>query len=53
MAAGDRALRDDRILPFTRGLSLFIVPFLVVAWVILYLFPSAPHRSGRGRSPRR
>ena len=39
MAAGDRALRDDRILPFTRGLSLFIVPFLVVAWVILYLFP--------------
>jgi hypothetical protein len=31
--------RDDRVLPFTRGLSLFIVPFLVVAWVILYLFP--------------
>jgi hypothetical protein len=36
--AGDR-VRDDRVLPFTRGLSLFIVPFLVVAWVILYLFP--------------
>src|SRR6476660_10111198 len=33
-------VRDDRVLPFTRGLSLFIVPFLVVAWVILYLFPS-------------
>lgn len=27
------------MLPFTRGLSLFIVPFLLVAWVILYLFP--------------
>ena len=39
MAAVDRAPRDDRVLPFTRGLSLFIVPFLVVAWVILYLFP--------------
>ena len=38
MRADDRA-RDDRVLPFTRGLSLFIVPFLVVAWVILYLFP--------------
>jgi hypothetical protein len=31
--------KDDRVLPFTRGLSLCIVPFLVVAWVILYLFP--------------
>jgi hypothetical protein len=31
--------RDDRVLPYTRGLSLFIAPFLVVAWVILYLFP--------------
>jgi hypothetical protein len=35
----DAPVRDDRVLPFTRGLSLFIVPFLVVAWVILYLFP--------------
>jgi hypothetical protein len=39
MVAGDPPPRDDRVLPFTRGLSLFIVPFLVVAWVILYLFP--------------
>ncbi len=31
--------RDDRVLHYTRGLSLFIVPFLVVAFVILYLFP--------------
>jgi hypothetical protein len=38
MAAGDLP-RDDRVLPFTRGLALFIIPFLVVAWVILYLFP--------------
>jgi hypothetical protein len=39
MRADDHPRRDDRVLPFTRGLSLFIVPFLVVAWVILYLFP--------------
>jgi hypothetical protein len=31
--------RDDAILPATRALSAFIVPFLVVAWVVLYLFP--------------
>jgi hypothetical protein len=31
--------RDDRVLAYTRGLSLFIVPFLLVAFVILYLFP--------------
>jgi hypothetical protein len=30
---------DDRVLPYTRGVALFIVPFLLVAWVILYLFP--------------
>jgi hypothetical protein len=38
MGAPD-AVRDDRVLGYTRGLSLFIVPFLVVAFVILYLFP--------------
>ena len=31
--------RDDRVLLYPRGLSLFIVPFLVGASVILYLFP--------------
>jgi hypothetical protein len=36
---GRRSLRDDRVLGYTRGLSLFIVPFLLVAFVILYLFP--------------
>jgi hypothetical protein len=39
MRADGQRPRDDRVLPFTRGLSLFIVPFLVVAWVILYLLP--------------
>jgi hypothetical protein len=27
------------VLPTTRALALFIAPFLLVAWVILYLFP--------------
>ena len=31
--------RDDRVLPQTRALALFIVPFLLVAFVILYVFP--------------
>ena len=31
--------RDDRVLAFTKGLSVFIAPFLVVAFVILYFFP--------------
>ena len=30
---------DDRVLPYTRVLSLCIVPFLVAGFVILYLFP--------------
>jgi hypothetical protein len=38
MGASDEQ-RDDRILEYTRGLSLFVVPFLVVAFVVLYLFP--------------
>jgi hypothetical protein len=37
--SGPSATRDDRVLGFTRGLSLFIAPFLVVAFVILYLLP--------------
>jgi hypothetical protein len=36
--------RDDRVLPYTRGLSLFILPFLVAGFVILYLFPSHTQR---------
>jgi hypothetical protein len=41
---GRRSLRDDRVLGYTRGLSLFIVPFLLVAFVILYLFPEKTAR---------
>ena len=39
--AGDRksVARDDVVLPATRALSAFIVPFLVVAFVVLYGFP--------------
>jgi hypothetical protein len=29
---------------FTRGLTLFLVPFLLVAWVIPYLFPGETTR---------
>ena len=36
--------RDDRVLGYTRGLSLFITPFLLVAFVILYLFPTRTDR---------
>ena len=34
-----RTARDDAVLPATRALSAFIVPFLVVAFVVLYGFP--------------
>ncbi len=53
MRADDHPPRDDRVLPFTRGLSLLIVPFLVVAWVILYLFPDHTARAWACRSRRR
>jgi hypothetical protein len=36
--------RDDRLLPLTRGVSLVIIPFLVVAFAVLYPFP---HDTGR------
>src|SRR4051794_23917216 len=39
MGASAEVASDDRVLAYTRGLSLFILPFLLVAWVILYLFP--------------
>ena len=31
--------RDDRVLPLTRWVSLAIIPFLVVAFAVLYPFP--------------
>jgi hypothetical protein len=38
------AARDDAVLPATRALSAFIVPFLVVAFVVLYGFPGDTDR---------
>jgi hypothetical protein len=38
------AVRDDAVLPATRVLSIGIVPFLVVASVVLYLFPEDTDR---------
>ncbi len=35
---------DDRVLPLTRGVSLAIIPFLVVAFFVLYPWP---HDTGR------
>jgi len=36
--------RDDAVLPATRALSAFIVPFLVAAFVVLYGYPSETGR---------
>jgi hypothetical protein len=38
------ALRDDRVLAYTRALSLAIVPFLLLAFVVLYLLPGDTKR---------
>ncbi|WP_344809868.1 hypothetical protein [Microlunatus ginsengisoli] len=35
---------DDRILPYVRVLSAIIVPFLVLAFVVLYVFPGETGR---------
>jgi hypothetical protein len=43
-AGGGALIRDDRILPETRWLSAFIVPFLFVAFVMLYIFPGHTDR---------
>src|SRR6266487_5592519 len=36
--------RDDRVLPATRTLAAIIVPFLLAAFVLLYLFPGETGR---------
>lgn len=36
---GDTAVRDDRVLPLTRWVARFIVPFLVAAFLVLYGVP--------------
>lgn len=38
----DASGRDDRVLPLTRWVALFIIPFLVAAFVVLY---GVPHRT--------
>jgi hypothetical protein len=37
---GSARLRDDRVLPLTRAVAIAIVPFLVVAFVVLYVWPA-------------
>jgi hypothetical protein len=44
MTSVDSARRDDRVLGYTRVLSLVIIPFLLAAFALLYLFP---HDVGR------
>jgi hypothetical protein len=39
MKTGAGPTADDRVLVYTRVVSLCIVPFLVAGFVILYLFP--------------
>lgn len=36
--------RDDRIVAATKALSVFIAPFLIVAFVLLYFFPGETQR---------
>jgi hypothetical protein len=42
--AGDPKMKTDRILPATRVVAVLVIPFLVVAFVILYLFPHDTER---------
>lgn len=44
MATATRGVRDDRVLTYTRVLSGVIVPFLLAAFVILYVFPGETKR---------
>ncbi len=36
--------RDDKVLPATRALSIFIIPFLLVAFVVLFGYPDDTKR---------
>jgi hypothetical protein len=44
MGRAGPAARDDRVLSATRALSAVIVPFLLVAFVVLYVFPRDTQR---------
>jgi hypothetical protein len=37
--SSDTVARDDRVLPFTRIVSIAIIPFLLAAFVVLYVWP--------------
>ncbi len=41
MSAASDVVAQDRVLPATRVLSIVIIPFLLVAFVLLYFWPSA------------
>jgi len=43
-ASDRRTVGNDRILPYVRVLSAVIVPFLVLAFVVLYVFPGETGR---------
>ena len=36
--------RSDRILPETRWVAALVIPFLIVAFIILYIFPQNTER---------
>ena len=48
----DDDARDDRMLAYTRGLSMVIIPFLVVGFLVLYPVPTDTERGSRGPSTR-
>ncbi|MDH4143504.1 MAG: hypothetical protein OEV61_12925 [Chloroflexota bacterium] len=44
MGMTSSGIRDDRVLPVTRGLAAVIVPILTVAFVMLWVFPAETGR---------
>src|SRR5262245_21683541 len=44
-SAAASSVRDDRIFRETRWLSAFIIPFLVVAFVLLYIYPNTTEQN--------
>ena len=45
----DSTEADDRVLPLTRGIAAVIVPFLVVGFAVLYLWPGDTDRPATSR----
>ena len=44
MSPAAQLVQDDRVLAFSRRVSLFILPFLIVGFLILYPFPNSTDR---------